>query len=119
MTENLLPQSGVLLWDKLGRYNKVNVPKIITACAKYGTGIEINSNPYRLDISWRFLQYAKTKNIPIYICPDAHHRDAFDYFRLGVGIARKGMLEKKNVMNSLNAIEMEKHLKQLKKKKKK
>lgn len=109
--------TGRLLTQRPGY--KVNVPKIITACAKYGTGIEINSNPYRLDISWRFLQYAKTKKIPIYICPDAHHRDAFEYFRIGVGIARKGMLEKKNVMNTMDVIEMEKHLKQLKEKKKK
>ncbi|MEK6570422.1 MAG: histidinol-phosphatase, partial [Bacteroidota bacterium] len=62
--------------------------------------IEINSHPLRLDLDWRLCNYAKEKGVLICINPDAHNTDGLKDVFYGVGIARKGWLEKKNVLNA-------------------
>ena len=81
----------------------VNVTQIIDAAAEYGKGIEINAHPMRLDLDWRFCRYAKEKGVMISINPDAHNIDGLPDVYYGVGIARKGWLEKKNVLNTRDA----------------
>jgi DNA polymerase (family 10) len=78
----------------------VDMIKVIDAAAEYGKIIEINSHPLRLDLDWRLCKYAKEKGVLIAINPDAHNTDGLKDVLYGVGIARKGWLEKKNVINA-------------------
>lgn len=78
----------------------VNMVEIINCAADYGKIIEINSHPTRLDIDWRFLKYAKEKGVMIAINPDAHNIEGLKDVYYGVGVARKGWLEKKDVLNT-------------------
>lgn len=78
----------------------VNMVEVINCAADYGKIIEINSHPTRLDIDWRLLKYAKEKGVMIAINPDAHNIEGLKDVYYGVGIARKGWLEKKDVLNT-------------------
>ncbi|MEY2407828.1 MAG: polymerase [Verrucomicrobiota bacterium] len=79
----------------------VNAQAVIDACAANGTWIELNCNPWRFDMDWRHWQYARSKGVKCVINPDAHHVGDFGYLRLGAGVARKGWLEKGDVINTL------------------
>ena len=68
----------------------INVSKIIDACAKNNTIIEINANPRRLDMDWRWWKKAKDKGVKCSINPDAHKIEHFQYLHFGVKIAQKG-----------------------------
>jgi len=78
----------------------LDVYRVIDACAEYDKIIEINSNPHRLDIDWRYIKYAKEKGVKLAICPDAHRVEGLQDVKYGVGIARKGWLEAKDVINT-------------------
>lgn len=93
----------------------VNHQAVIDACAETGTWIELNCNPWRFDMDWRHWHYAKEKGVKCVINPDAHRRDHAGFLRLGAGVARKGWLEKADVINTLPLRDL---LKLLKKKKK-
>jgi len=79
----------------------INVPAVIDACAATGTWLELNCNPYRFDLDWRHWPQAKSKGVKCVINPDAHRNEHAGFLRLGAGIARKGWLEKKDVINTL------------------
>ncbi|MFH1282790.1 MAG: DNA polymerase/3'-5' exonuclease PolX [bacterium] len=79
---------------------KIDLIKIIDDSAKYGKIIELNSNPQRFDLDWRYLKYAKQKGVLISINPDAHTMEDIDDMFLGIGVARKGWLEPDNVINT-------------------
>ena len=97
--------SGRLLLER--EAYPVNMPKIIDACAATGTMIELNANPWRLDMDWRWWKTAKEKGVKCAINPDAHHTDQLDYLWFGVKQARKGWLEKSDVVNCLPLGEIE------------
>src|SRR4029077_16908730 len=78
----------------------VNVQAVIDACAATGTWIELNCNPWRFDMDLRPWQYAKSKGVKCVINPDAHRVEHFGFLRLGAGVARKGWLEKADVVNT-------------------
>ncbi len=80
----------------------VNVQAVIDACAETGTWIELNANPYRFDLDWRHWPYAKSKGVKCVINPDSHRNEHAGFLRLGSGVARKGWLEKGDVLNTLN-----------------
>ena len=80
---------------------KVNQQAVIDACAETGTWIELNASPYRFDLDWRLWPYAKSKGVKCVINCDAHRNEHAGFLRLGAGIARKGWLEKKDVINTL------------------
>lgn len=92
----------------------VNMKAVVDAASDYGKSIEINSHPTRLDLDWRFVKYAKQKKVPIFINPDAHKIDGLNHVRYGIGIARKGWLEAKDVVNTLSLKQMIKYLNQIK-----
>ena len=105
--------TGRLLLQREGY--SLNQIAIIDAAADLGKIIEINSHPSRLDLDWRMCMYAKSKGVTIAINPDAHVVDGLRDVRFGVGIARKGWLEKKNVLNAMSLREVEKVLASFKK----
>ena len=73
---------------------------IIDACAKHKVIIEINANPYRLDLDWRWVRYALDQGVPLSINPDAHHTDGYADMRYGVLMGRKGMLTPDKTFNA-------------------
>lgn len=85
----------------------VNMAQVIQAAADYGKAIEINAHPLRLDLDWRLVRLAKEKRVPIAINPDAHNLDGLNDVRYGIGVARKGWLEKKDVLNTWSPAELE------------
>ncbi len=78
---------------------KVNIRKVIDACAANSVAIEINANPWRLDLDWRLLEYAKEKGAIFTINADAHSTSDIDYTKYGVKIARKGGLLQDEIIN--------------------
>ena len=88
----------------------VNVTAVIDACAETGTWIELNSNPRRFDLDWRYWPYAKSKGVKCVINPDSHRNEHAGFMRLGVGIARKGWLEKPDIINTLELNQLMKKL---------
>ena len=89
----------------------VNVPAVIDACAATGTWIELNCNPYRLDLDWRHWAYATGKGVKCVINPDAHRNEHAGFLRLGAGVARKGWLKYGDVLNALGWQQLSKALK--------
>jgi len=85
----------------------VNMAQVIQAAADYGKAIEINAHPYRLDLDWRLVRLAREKGVLIAINPDAHNVDGLNDVRYGIGVARKGWLEKKDVLNTWSPAELE------------
>jgi DNA polymerase (family 10) len=92
--------TGRLLLERDGY--PVNMVDVINAASDYGKIIELNSHPMRFDIDWRYCKYAKEKGVKISINPDAHNLSDLKNIFYGVGIARKGWLEKSDVINTRN-----------------
>lgn len=101
--------TGRLLLSREGY--KVDMHKVIDSAAKHGVDIEINANPNRLDLDWRLCKHAKEKEIKMPINPDAHGPEGLHDIAFGVGIARKGWLEKKDVLNTMSVEELRKYWK--------
>jgi DNA polymerase (family 10) len=80
---------------------KVNQRAVIDACAAAGTWIELNASPSRFDLDWRLWPYAKSRGVKCVINCDAHRNEHAGFLRLGAGMARKGWLEKSDVINTL------------------
>jgi DNA polymerase (family 10) len=79
----------------------VDVPAVIDAAAATGTWIELNANPSRLDMDWRWWPLAKEKGVRCVINPDAHATAGLQHLWFGVAAARKGWLTRENVVNCL------------------
>jgi DNA polymerase (family X) len=92
----------------------VNYKKVIDACAANKVVIEVNANPYRLDMDWSQIPYALKKGVMISINPDAHSISEIDNIRWGVSAARKGGLTKDMTWNAMSLKEIEAWLKKWK-----
>ena len=79
----------------------VDIPAVIEAAAATGTIIELNASPWRLDMDWRWWKLAKEKGVQTSINPDAHSAHGLSNLFYGVRAARKGWLERKDVINCL------------------
>ena len=69
--------------------------------------VEINASPYRLDLDWRYCRYAKEQGVPISINPDAHSTQGLKDVWFGAQIARKGWLERNDIINCRSGAELE------------
>lgn len=83
---------------------------IIDACAAHKVVIEINASPYRLDIDWRWIDYAMQKGVLLSINPDAHELAGLLDMHYGVAVGRKGGLTKAMTFNALTLAEMSEYL---------
>jgi DNA polymerase (family 10) len=83
---------------------------IIDACAEHKVIIEINASPYRLDIDWRWIDYAMQQGVMLSINPDAHDLAGLLDMHYGVAIGRKGGLTKEMTFNALTLTEMSNYL---------
>ena len=78
----------------------VDIGKVIDAAAANDTIIELNANPWRLDLDWRWWRRAAEKGVLCSINPDAHDVDQLAFAAHGVRIARKGWLTPEQVLNT-------------------
>jgi DNA polymerase (family 10) len=88
---------------------------IIDACAAHNVVIEINSSPQRLDIDWRWAEYALEKNVLLSINPDAHSLEEFQYIKYGVLVGQKAGLTKEKNLSSFTKSEFDLFLEENKK----
>jgi DNA polymerase (family 10) len=84
----------------------VDHKKMIDACAANGVVIEINANPYRLDLDWKWIDYALNKDVKLSVNPDAHDLQGYHDMYYGVCSARKGGLYKEMCLNTLTLEEI-------------
>ena len=78
-----------------------DMEKVLDACAKSGVAMECNSYPERLDLRGVYLRMCKERGVKVVISTDSHNTLHLPYIRYGVTMARRGWLEKANVINSL------------------
>ena len=87
----------------------VDLKKVIDAAAKSNTAMEINAHPLRLDLEWMWCKYAKERGVKMAICTDAHTPAGLEDTAYGLSIARKGWLEKGDILNCLTAEQLLRH----------
>jgi DNA polymerase (family 10) len=92
--------TGRLLLSRKGY--PIDYIKVIDACAANNVVIEINSNPLRLDLDWRWHRYALEKGVLLSINPDAHRTEGFHDMNYGVLIGRKGGLQATQCLNAFS-----------------
>jgi DNA polymerase (family 10) len=78
----------------------IDLEAVIAKATEVGVAVELNADPHRLDIDWRYCQMARQLGCTIEIGPDAHSPGGLDNMEIGVGVARKGWLEPANVLNT-------------------
>lgn len=84
--------------------------KVIDACAANGVALELNAHPYRLDIDWRYIDYAMEKGVMVSVNPDAHEKMGYLDMHFGVLSGQKGGLQTSQTLNALNLVEFEAYL---------
>ncbi len=82
---------------------ELDVDAVLAKALEKGVAIEVNADPHRLDLDWRYLHDAKRRGVMIEIGPDAHSPLGLDATELGVAMARKGWLEAGDVLNTGSA----------------
>lgn len=100
--------TGRLLLGRSGY--SLDMPKIIDACIQNQVVIELNANPNRLDIDWRWIYYGMNKGAIFSINPDAHKRQGILDMRFGVQSARKAGLVPSKCLNALSLEDFEKFI---------
>ncbi len=80
----------------------VDMEEVLKGAARTGTAIEINAYPLRLDLMEPYIRLAKSKGVSLAISTDSHNSGQFDNMTFGVSLARRGWLEKKDVLNTRN-----------------
>lgn len=103
-TTILAHPTGRLLLEREGY--QVDLELLIKRAGELGKAIELNCNPKRLELDWRFHELAKASKIQVPISPDAHSIQNLDYVNWGVMIANKGGLTPSDILNckTLNEI---------------
>ena len=83
--------------------------KVIEACVQNKVALEINSSPSRLDLLDKYVRVAKEKRAKFIISTDSHSKEHPAFMEFGVGIARRGWLEKQDVLNAQKLEDMLKY----------
>jgi len=102
--------TGRLLLSRAGY--PIDHETIIDACAANGVVIELNAHPRRLDIDWKYLEYAMKKEVLISINPDAHAIDGFSDVKYGVLVAQKALLPASQNLSSFSLPQMQHFIQQ-------
>jgi DNA polymerase (family 10) len=92
----------------------IDIETILRACAAHGVAVEINANPWRLDLDWRWHQRALDLGCMMSINPDAHSTREIDLTHWGVEMARKGGVPASRVLNCLTLHQLLQHLRKRK-----
>lgn len=89
---------------------EIDVERILAACAEHDVAVEINANPWRLDLDWRWHSKALDLGCTFSINPDAHSTTEIDLVKWGVGMARKGGVPPDRVLNARDLASFRVHL---------
>ena len=103
--------TGRLLLGRKG--DDVDMEKIIAEAAVHDVAIELNSNPARLDIDWRWGPELRKRKTRVSINPDAHETAGLEDTRYGITMARKALLPVDLIVNARSAKEVERWLKRM------
>jgi DNA polymerase (family 10) len=87
-----------------------DMEKVFSAARSSGVSMEVNSFPDRLDLKDAHCRLAKESEVKVAIGTDAHRTDQLDFIRFGVTTARRGWLEKTDVLNTMSAKDLVAHL---------
>ncbi|WP_051748425.1 DNA polymerase/3'-5' exonuclease PolX [Nevskia soli] len=90
----------------------VDLPEVIAGARRRGCALELNAQPQRMDLFDIHCRAAKEQGVPICINSDAHRTGDFTNLRYGVGQARRGWLEKGDVLNTRTLPQLRQYLKQ-------
>ena len=93
----------------------INHQLMIDACAANNVAIEINANPLRLDLDWRWVDYALQKGVYLSINPDAHKKEGYHDMKYGVMVAQKGGLSREFCLNAWDKNQLADYFKSKKK----
>ncbi|MDQ5950761.1 MAG: polymerase [Patescibacteria group bacterium] len=89
---------------------EVDMEKIVAAAAQYTVALEINAHPSRLDIDDKTAKYAKEQGVKIVLSTDSHAPAGFSVMKYGINQARRGWLEKSDVLNTYSVTELLKYI---------
>lgn len=90
---------------------EVDMEAVLKTAAETGTAMEINAYPLRLDLNDIYIRKAKEMGVPVAVNTDAHVTYQFDFMTYGIGTARRGWVEKKDVLNTFGYNALIKRLK--------
>ena len=79
----------------------VDLERVLREAAANGAAVEINAEPDRLDLDDLWCRRAKELGVMVSVNTDAHSQSQLTFMRYGVAVARRGWLEKKDVLNAL------------------
>ncbi len=81
----------------------IDVEAVLEKAVLVGVAVELNADPRRLDLDWRYCRQAKELGVTIAIGPDAHSTAGLDNVHFGIGMARKAWLEAGEILNTRSA----------------
>ncbi|MEO8910679.1 MAG: DNA polymerase/3'-5' exonuclease PolX [Gemmatimonadaceae bacterium] len=81
----------------------IDIQAVLEKAARIGVAVELNADPHRLDLDWRYCREAKELGVTIEIGPDAHSTAGLDNVHFGIGLARKAWLEAGEILNGGSA----------------
>jgi DNA polymerase (family 10) len=84
----------------------IDIDAVIEKAAANGIVLELNSDPHRMDLDWRYVREARDRGVTIEIGPDAHSEIELDNVESGVGMARKAWLTRDDVLNARTAAQV-------------
>ncbi len=92
------------------RAYEIDIGAVIEKAAETGTVLEINAYPRRLDLYHNYARLAAAAGVKMAIGTDAHHLKELDYIKYGLDVARRGWLEKKDLLNTISTGSLKKFL---------
>ncbi len=84
----------------------IDLATILARAAQIGLAVELNADPHRMDMDWRWCRAAREAGVPVELGPDAHSIAGLDHVALGISMARKGWLRAVDVLNTRSADEV-------------
>lgn len=81
----------------------IDIEAVLEKAVAVGAAVELNADPHRLDLDWRYCRRAKELGVTIEIGPDAHSTGGLDNVHFGIGMARKAWLEAGEILNARSA----------------
>jgi DNA polymerase (family X) len=87
-----------------------DMEEILDVAAASPVAVEVNGDPYRLDMDPAWIRVAKGRGLPFVVSVDAHSTRELENLRYGVDMARRGWLERDEVLNTLPAAEFERRV---------
>ena len=116
MTERVLAaiRSGVVdcighpFARRFGRRDlvKLDFARVLEACVEHDVALEINGQPHRMDLPWSHAKAAREAGVRLVLGTDAHRVGELDYMEYAVGVARRGWVERSNVLNTAVAADL-------------